>query len=293
MLDNSRNQDEVSSLYGKIFWWILGFALVLSLALFLGGRFLSDPIASLMKEFSMIIFGAVLVTILHHKILSGYFQQKSCDTITKAISPHFSQIHSGILEALQRIIPEVKTETVRSIDDIRQRVTEASDFMLNGIGVLSGAKQSGIVNIFPTRYAVVAGEKGIDIIARDISSESTGLRVMGISLGDYFLDRGMLHNLFIEKLGQSATETDGTKIRALIVHPKSQALKERARWEAGPDFFHEPAFFDSTTFIETDGAARIAKRLCSKYAPALDVRLYDQAPTCFVLLTSRFAFIEN
>jgi hypothetical protein len=123
--------------------------------------------------------------------------------------------------------------------------------------------------------------------------ENSRIRIMGISLGDYFLDRGVLHTAFKELLDKNTNQPDHLfSIQALIVHPKCGTLKERARWEAGQEYYREPAFYDSTTFIETDGAARIAKRLCERYSSILEVRLYTQAPTAFVLLTSRFAFIE-
>jgi hypothetical protein len=112
-------------------------------------------------------------------------------------------------------------------------------------------------------------------------------------LGDYFLDRGVLHGTLKDLLDASIQNDKKPAIRALIVHPKSDTLKERARWEAGCEYYFTPAFYDSTTFIETDGAARIAKRLCEKYNGVLQVHLYLQAPTAFVLLTSRFAFIET
>ena len=82
-------------------------------------------------------------------------------------------------------------------------------------------------------------------------------------------------------------------IKAMIVNPKCKELRERARWEAGPEYFDTPVFFDSTTFIETDGAARIAKRLYEKYKNDIEIKMYVQAPTAFVLLTSRFVFIES
>jgi len=158
--------------------------------------------------------------------------------------------------------------------------------------IFRSANETGIVSIFPTRYGKFDGTSVIDAISQEMLVERSQIRLVGISLGDYFLDRGVLHSSFmklLEALGNQATKP---LIRALLVHPKSETLRERARWESGSEYFQEPAFFDSTTFIETDGAVRIAKRLCEKYGAILEVRLYRQAPTAFVLLTSRFAFIE-
>lgn len=133
------------------------------------------------------------------------------------------------------------------------------------------------------------------IILKDIPNENVQIRVMGISLGDYFLDRGLLHGCLTKLLKKNADieRGDVPLVKALIVNPFSATLRERARWEAGKEYYDDPAFYDSTTFIETDGAARIAKRLCASYPGLLEVRIYDQAPTAFVLLTSRFAFTET
>jgi hypothetical protein len=191
-----------------------------------------------------------------------------------------------------QMVTSVTKESSSSIDDIRNRVTEASGFMLTGISVLQGAKASGIVNIFPTRYSERVGIESVKTeIVKDIVTETNLIRLMGISLGDYFLDRGILNAQLNDFLEATKGKDSYPKIRALLVHPKCDALRERARWEAGAEYYDIPAFYDSTTFIETDGAARISKRLCEKY-PALEVRLYSQAPTAFVLLTSRFAFFE-
>lgn len=289
-MDNIRTKESI--LFGKYFSSVLVICLVSSIALFLFSQSLPTPWNTICREISMILFGAILVTYLHHKVLEGYFQHKSCETINLAITPHMAEIESTILGALNNIAPDIKKESVQSIHDIQRRVSEATEFLLNGIGVLSGAKVAGIVNIFPNRYLKVAGEQAVDVIAQDLLSENTEIRIMGISLGDYFLDRGVHHTLFAKILENSSTKAKGPKFKALIVHPQSKTLKERARWEVGPDFYQEPTFFDSTTFIETDGSARIAKRLCEKHNSILSVRLYEQAPTAFVLLTSRFVFFE-
>jgi hypothetical protein len=261
------------------------------------------------KELGVIILGLVIVSVAQAKLLGDFYQQQS----EEAIQPSLERIKTQLLNEIGRIMPELKTETIKaiqdtqneikevipelksetieSIQDIQKRVTTATEFMLNGIDVLRGAKIAGIVNIYPTRYEKISGKSVIDAIEEDINSESSRIRLMGISLGDYFLDRGVLHSSFSKLLDVSIRQGK-PETQALLVHPKCETLKERARWEAGPDYYNEPAFYDSTTFIETDGAARIAKRLSEKHSSILSVRLYRQAPTAFVLLTSRFAFIE-
>ena len=110
-------------------------------------------------------------------------------------------------------------------------------------------------------------------------------------MGDFFLDRGVLHDPFLSRL--NSQDNTGLSIHALLAHPQDATLRERARWEAGEEFSEGNHFFDSTTFIETDGTVRIAKHLGRIHPNRLSVRLYRQAPTTYVLLTSRYAFVEG
>ena len=290
-MENKDSDKRIHVLNSKVFLWVMVTGFSVSILL-LGGSYVlkvSEPIKDLLKELGVIVIGMVIVSLIQVKVLDEFYKQQSRD----AISPDLKVIEDHLMEELRRIIPEVKVETVKSIEDIRLRVSEATDFMLNGIDVLSGAKSAGIVNIFPNRYENIAGKSVVEVIKNDLQAESSKICLMGISLGDYFLDRGVIHSSFIKLLETNDLLTVKPQIQPLIVHPKCEMLRERARWEAGPEYFYDPAFFDSTTFIETDGAARIAKRLSTKFGSIMEVRLYQQAPTAFVLLTSRFAFIES
>lgn len=287
-------QKENHGLISKFFWAITAAIILFSIILY-GLSYIptNNTYKDILKNLSMITLGAIMATLIHEYVLGVYYKLQSRKIILDSLSPNFKEVKDSVDSAVEQIVKEVATQTVDSINDIQSRVAEASDFMINGIDVLQGAKYSGIVNIFPTRYEDCGSKDDIkNIIVNDIRSESNLIRLMGISLGDYFLDRGILHSSLIELLETWKDKEDSTKIQALLVHPKCNSLKERARWEAGEDYYKEPAFFDSTTFIETDGAARIAKRLCQKYPTSLEVRLYSQAPTAFILLTSRFAFYE-
>jgi len=280
----------VKRLSQRVFFWVMFAGFLVSILLF-SAAYLFEPISPFrdaFREIGVIFAGIVAVSLIQMKVLDEFYTRQS----REAISPDLEHLQTRLLEEFRAVIPEVKSGTIKSIEDIRDRVTEATTFMLKGIDVLSGAKVAGIVNIFPTRYEKISGRSVVEIIQEDLQAESSQVRLMGISLGDYFLDRGVLHGNLAKLLDTSIRNNKQPTIRALLVHPKCDTLRERARWEAGSEYFQTPAFFDSTTFIETDGAARIAKRLCEKYQGVLEVHLYRQAPTAFVLLTSRFAFVE-
>jgi len=290
-MPESDEGEQVRALTHRIFFWVVVVSVLISITLFVASYIAPASAAPPLRDIAMIFFGAVIVTLLHERFLSDYHSVQSGENVRKAILPTLNTIDRKLGDAIDRIVPSVKDETVTSIREIRDKVTEASEFLLQGIGVLRGAKAAGIVGIYPARYILTSGVSVTDAIAEDIQVESNQIRIMGISLGDYFLDRGVLHKSFgsmLEPHDSSLTP----KVRALIVNPMCDALKERARWEAGQEYSREPAFFDSTTFIETAGSARIAKRLCEKFGDHLEVRLYRQSPTAFVLLTSRFAFLE-
>ncbi|UCC68657.1 MAG: hypothetical protein JSV79_01590, partial [Armatimonadota bacterium] len=64
-------------------------------------------------------------------------------------------------------------------------------------------------------------------------------------------------------------------------------------WEAGEDFYRDPLFYDSTTFVETDGCARKTKYLRQNHGDRFDARLYQQAPVSFVVMTSSHLYVEQ
>jgi hypothetical protein len=274
-----------------VFRWIVFSLTLLSGALFIAAyKEVAEPWSSGMRQAGLVLVGAVIAIIVREWVLGEYFRHSGEELVLDALAPILGRVETTLCGEIQKILPQVKDETVKSIDDIRRRVSEAAGFMISGIGVLSGAKSAGIANIFPTRYEKISGQSVVDAIAEDMENETTVIKLMGISLGDFFLDRGVLHRKLASLL-ESSSKT--VRIEALLVHPKSEALKERARWEAGPEYHSEPAFFDSTTFIETDGAARIARRLCQQYPNRVEVRMYRQAPTVFLLQTTRSAYIEG
>lgn len=278
---------------------ILVVGLTLSIILF-GGSFSvdEDPYDILMKEVAMILLGAVLVTYAQQHLLREYFRQEAIATIKHGVEPALDTVQTELCEAIEGIVPEVQEQTRASLDKateaiyaIQTKVAEATRYMEEGINVLSGAKLAGIVNIFPTRYREVSGVKAADVIAEDIQNEIGCLRLMGISLGDFLLDRGALHDPFEALL--KSQDKSSLKIQILLAHPQDQKMRERARWEAGETFFEGNSYFDSTTYIETDGTVRIAKHLCRNHPNRLSARLYKQAPTTYVLLTNQFAFVES
>ena len=229
------------------------------------------------------------------------------ETISNRIKDQYFEHHKASVDALAEKkyaekVTDLSQEIGRPIQKIRETIEEIGKTLENEIAVLSGAQKCGIVNIFPNRYDKIAGGSLNESIAKEFMTTQSSIFIQGISLGDYFLDRGVMHKHFMRLISRQLSESiddnedtleAGLHIQALIVDPKCKALIERSYWEAGPEYCQDlDAYTDSTTYIETDGAARIAHRLQNKFS-SLEVRCYTQAPTCFLLLTGKYAFVEN
>jgi len=260
------------------------------------------PHSYILRELSMLMLGAALMMFLHYRVLRRYFVREWCHAVEQTLEPCLDDLKHSLSESVEGlvpgiehvIVPSVQTllqETQGDINTIRDSVATAVDVMVNFSGVLRGAETSGIVSIFPKRHTERGEKSAMDAIMEEMRAESGSIRFMGITLGDYFLDRGQLHSAFEGVL--QAGKSTGLNVKALIVDPECEALRQRARWEAGEEFGTAPMFYRSTTFIDTDGAARTAPHLCEKYADVLEVRMYGQAPMGFLVLTSRCAFWES
>ena len=288
-MDNNRQL-----LYRKQYWYIIVTVIVISLLFFVISFLdISSSWSNTFLNLSMIILGASIASIIQEYILGEYYKQQYKKNIVESLAPDFNDLKKTVNGAIDKIVKDVTDRTTDSIGDIQKRVAEASDFMLNGINVLKGADIAGIIDIFPNRYSDCHGEETVkDMIIKDFYAEKNMIYLMGISLGDYFLDRGTFKSSLIEMLDNNQLSKSNLTIQTLLLHPKCEALRQRAKWEVGKECYNDDAFYDSTTFIETDGAARIAKRMTQKYR-TLEVKLYDQAPTTFLILTSRYAFYET
>jgi hypothetical protein len=295
----------------KAFRLTIWIGLLVGVIVLLGGGYINDlQLREATKQIGLLILGASGASVFNEFILGDFLQRQNRQVVDDVVTPNLKKMQDQFCEMIKDIAPSVQEtttdamvqlsqsiqdETNKTLTGMKENITQATNIMIYQIDVLSGAKASGIVNIFPRRYKTITRHETprseapypsvMDVIANDIAGEKSFIWLMGISLGDYFLDRGNLHVPLMEILETKQVPD----IRALIVHPKSRALAERARWEANSR--NNSDFFVSTTFIETDGSARIAKKLCQEHSN-LKVGLYEQAPTAFVLLTTRYAFIE-
>lgn len=289
-MDTKNHADKnIQKTLNKYYYIIVVLGLTLSAVAFILSFVVENTtMTGIFQIIGSLMAGALISGLLQVKLLGDFNKQD----IKLALQPDLHNLENVLEEQIQNIVPVITGKTISSVKNIEDRVSKATDFMLNGIGVLSGANQSGIVNIFPNRYSTISNTSVIQEISKEMREEKNSISIMGISLGDFFLDRGQLNKVFMEVIEKERTiECPLSIIRAMIVNPHCNVLRERARWEVGHEYYYDPIFYDSTTFIETDGAARIAKRLFEN-KKNIEVKTYKLAPTAFVLMTSRFLFLE-
>jgi hypothetical protein len=153
MPHDGNDLEKGATLVRKLFWSVfVSLLLIAAVFYLLSSLDISQAARDMAQKLAMVTLGAALATLIHKSRLREYYKEQLGRTLAESLTPDFDGVKRKVDDAMVQIVSEVTTQTTQSIDDIRKRVAEASDFMLNGISVLQGAKASGIVNIFPTRY---------------------------------------------------------------------------------------------------------------------------------------------
>lgn len=267
--------------------YVISAFIVISILLYIiASMDLSSALSSPIKQFAVILFSAAFVSYTHEKVLGDYYKQQTKEMneqfVTKTgeiVKTHIETMEMGLSNKIINIVPDVE----RTLEDINKQISGSINSMITGMEILAGAKTSGIVNIFPTRSEPNLGKSFFDVVSDEISIEETKIRIMGISLGDYFPDGGRLHN----KLHSILEDQNKAKleIQVLFINPECDALKMRAGFESKSHYAY------SSTYLGAVGTAKISKELCKNYKN-LKCKIYQEPPLAYVLLTSRFAFIE-
>ena len=191
------NEKSIQKTLNKYYYLITSLGLGSSVLSFALSFIIKNQVwTSILQVIGSLMAGALVSGLLQIKVLGDFNKQD----IKIALQPDLSNLENVLLNQIQGIVPEITKKTVESVETIKEKVAVATDFMLDGIGVLSGATESGIINIFPNRYTSISGTSVIQEISRELLSEKNSIKVMGISLGDFFLDRGVLHNVFLQTL---------------------------------------------------------------------------------------------
>jgi hypothetical protein len=175
---------------------------------------------------------------------------------------------------------EVAAELYGHFDYIwKQRGTAPLTHLTQGhnIGVSKSAWECGLANLFSSRSWA---EERIKYL---LLHETKEIRLIGISLRDYFHAGKGLHTAIVEA-------SDRVSVRALILDPYSDQGRYRSERE-------EPGVNTSggNLFSEVKTSIRTVERLQmqGKQGLKMDARLYFGSPSCFAVLTSESLIVEQ
>jgi hypothetical protein len=269
---------------------LVGVVLILLASLGVPGSWQTE----LYRSLGLTLFATFFVSSVYSFFLRSYLSDHIQGLLFKMLQPavqSLARVREEAGEAMQLMASEADS-SLRSIkadlDSFTGRLRSDVERMViqvqAGVELFRAAQAGGIRNIYTDRG------KGMQALREAIAQAKGEVRIIGISLGDFFLDRGLLCSAVREILDDADSEV---RLRCLLADPQGTELRERARWEAGEEFCYDPVFYNSTTFIETDGCARMAQYLCEKHHERLDARLYAQAPVSFVVLTPTRLFVEQ
>ena len=107
----------------KEFKWAAFSGTLLSVLLFIAGSYYAtqhNEIATILKECSMIVLGAVIVMFIQQRVLGDYFKNKAESTLLKAVGPKMDGLEERICDTIHEILPGINDATTKSIDDIRK-----------------------------------------------------------------------------------------------------------------------------------------------------------------------------
>ncbi|MFZ2412575.1 MAG: hypothetical protein WAW23_13465 [Candidatus Methanoperedens sp.] len=146
------------------------------------------------------------------------------------------------------------------------------------------AIESGLVTVHATR------ESALNRLKEKINqtNDETTIKLCGISLGDFLLERGKLHKLFVECLDKK----NNFKFEVIILDADSEAAKERARREE-PDTYCDEGYEATGAYNELIAARKKAESLQKRYnKDKLELKTSNVYALCFLATIKDTMFME-
>lgn len=203
------------------------------------------------------------------------FQQIVDQANNKHVRRIVNKAVTGMSTEIGGAVSQVSTK-IEYINSSLDKVFKQND-------ILNGAFESAIVCIHQNR-----GEAAEDIL--DAMQTSKTIRVMGVSLRDYFTPGGK-HHAQIDRLLKDIVDSKVREFRTLLLNPYSDQAKIRAERESLGDFAEKDAYIKSGLYSEVKQSIQYLLRKCN--SPRVIGKLYKSAPTCFLVITDDFTYLEQ
>ncbi len=163
-----------------------------------------------------------------------------------------------------------------------QKQREALHAEAKTLGALNDA---GVMRVYRSR-----GEASADVLAAIKDPNLTHLSVMGVSLTDFFRDRGPFADSWKclqQRLIEGSKAGQQLSVRFLFVDPGGTGARLRADHEQG---HYQPGSLADDVRLSARMVVECSKK--ELVNASLEARLYRLMPHSFVLITDRYAFIQ-
>lgn len=113
--------------------------------------------------------------------------------------------------------------------------------------------------------------------------------MLGNSFRDFFGEDTHERKVRYKNVIENALKNN-VQFKVLLLDPTSEAAKERAKIEGGPQFENDDRYKDSVLFKDIERVTDWLKRLDS---PLVEVRYSTLTPAAFIIRSDRYTFIEQ
>jgi len=189
-------------------------------------------------------------------------------------------------ESTKRIVEGAIGSFKENIDKVGEKIGGV-DMGLNSIlqhsDMLGGAIAASVVQMYAKR------EEGLKDIMADVRA-SEHVRMMGISLREYFGNAGRQYHEMNAVL-KNIAETQTRDLKALLINPHSDQATIRAERESNAKFDLNNPYEDSGLYGDVGQSVKYLHKWGKEYRNIAG-RVYNAAPTCFLVVTDQHTYVE-
>jgi hypothetical protein len=229
------------------------------------------------KEGDKLMFFALLMKQVGSGILAGGAVGLVFEYVTS------KELVWNTTKELARKIQEASASQQRLLDTLEERVNKVGEEIVMTSGMLKNATSVGIQAVYSGREPSFHSD-----VARAIRDSQDSIRILGISLADlcgYWGGKSEPHEAI-----EYVMTSQKVKLQILFADPEGEGLKTRAKFE-------HPGipYLDTRAFKQTSAKINEMITIADKYLSegGVEIKLYSDTPTCFLVLTDSLAFIEQ
>ncbi len=170
------------------------------------------------------------------------------------------------------------------LDNLEARVGRIGEEIVMTSGMLKNATSVGIQAVYNGRETAWHTD-----VSQAIQNSQDRIRIVGISLADlcgYWGGKSLPH----EAMEAAMSGNSNVHIQILFADPEKDGLKTRAKFEH-PGMPYDDTRAYKQTIAKISETLEISEKAMKRNK--VEVKLYQDTPTCFLIITDNIAFIEQ